>query len=471
MNTAWSRWTRWAALVLVALLTLAACGGADETDDASADSAGSTEEAGGDTADDAASEADAGGSGEAVELSFAWFEWPPAQLLEDFANENYPDENVTVSVDAVPLAQWRDLIFTQFAAGETDFDIPILDSQWLGEAVEGGHIVDMSDFARENIELDAYAPNLLGAYAQYPLAPDGNFDPEGPVYGLPLLADTWVLVYRTDLVGEEPPETWDEMLQMAEQCQSENEGMAGLAFHGNNDYDVAGVTLNTVIWVNGGEIWDPEAEEVEGVLNSEQNIAAAQQLADAMVPLAPDGVGTAFIGEVNAAISQGDACMGMNWVAGLEGIQDPANSTLGETEEEILDKLGFAPIPPGEANVKPLGGMGMHVSSYTDKTEEILAFIEWFQQPDVQEAWAEFGGVPARTDALNSDAFIDARPWNAAFAESVPNLRDFWNTPEYARMLDAHTSNANAIITGVKSPEQALNDAAEAEQQALGGGL
>src|SRR5690348_10438264 len=39
-------------------------------------------------------------------LSFIWFEWPPAQALEKFANEEYKKErpNTTIKVNTVPNA-------------------------------------------------------------------------------------------------------------------------------------------------------------------------------------------------------------------------------------------------------------------------------------------------------------------------------------------------------------------------------
>jgi multiple sugar transport system substrate-binding protein len=450
------------ALGLVLTTLAAACGGGNEGESAS----------GTDAASGAATEASAPPD-EEVTLRFVWFEWPPAQALEDFANEHYSkvNPNVSFEVDTVPFGQWHDAIFTQFAAGETSFDIPILDSQFIGEAVEGNHIANLTEFANDNIELDAFPPNLLAAYAQYPVARDGQFDPEGDIYGLPLLADTWVLIYRKDLIGEEPPGSWDEMLEVAAQCQEDNPGMAGLAFHGAPDYDTAGITLNQVIWVNGGEIWDPETRKVEGVINDEVGRAAITQLVEEMVPLAPAGVGTAFIGEVNTAINQGQACMGMNWVAGLEGMQLPENSTLGATEEEILEKLGFAELPDGEVDVSPLGGMGMHVSAYSPNQEAALEFMKWFEQKDVQELWAQAGGVPARTDALNSDAFLSARPWNQAFTDSVDSLRDFWAIPEFFQMIDVHSTQANAAITGTQDPIKALDTLAKQEQDILDGGI
>ena len=69
-------------------------------------------------------------------LTFLWFEWPPAQALEELGKEYTKERpNVTVKVNTVPNAQWHDAIFTQFAARKTNFDMPILDSQNIGEAV------------------------------------------------------------------------------------------------------------------------------------------------------------------------------------------------------------------------------------------------------------------------------------------------------------------------------------------------
>ncbi len=475
-----STWRQWGAGLLAVLVVLAGCSSGDgsteeaaTTSDAAATDDGATPaDDGSDTPDATEATSDSGeetpvAAGDPVELSVVWFEWAPAQLLEDFANQEYSkvNPNVTISMDAVPNPQWHDAIFTQFAARQTDFDIAILDSQWIGEAVEGGHVLDLTDFAAESINPDDYPQNLLSAYGQYPRAEDGLYDPEGSLYGLPALADSYVLIYRKDLIGE-PPATWDEMIDKATTCQEENEGMYGLAFHGSGGSDEAAVMLNTQLWTHGGEIWDPQELQVEGILNSPENIEAATQLTDVMLPLTPPGfVGTAFISEVNAAMAQGQTCMGFNWVAGLEGIQTPeVSGALGDTEEEILDKLGFARVPTDETEIVSLGGMGMSVSAYTENEQEVLDFLAWFQQPEVQEAWGAFGGVPAQTAALESDAFLDARPWNPAFVESVEDLKDFWNMPEYYRLLDIHNSEANAMLSGTQSAEDTLNNIASQQQ-------
>jgi multiple sugar transport system substrate-binding protein len=459
---------RWIALVSAAMLLLAACGGGGG-EQAEGEGTGAEETGGDQTAgEDGATE----GGGEEITLTFKWFEWPPAQILEDFANENYPNENVTIEVDAVPLGQWHDSVFTEFAAQDTEFDIPILDSQWIGEAVTGGHIDEITDWARNqaDINLDDYNSYMLAAYGQYPQTTTGELEEDASLYGLPLTSDTQILVYRTDLVGDEPPQTYQEMVEMGQQCEEENPEMHGLGFHQGASLDEAAVVMNTQIWSNGGDLWNQEERQVEGVLNSQAGKDAISFLVNEMKPLTPAGSGDWFISEVNAAMSQGTICIGQQWVAGLPGILDPEGSTLGDSKEEIRSKLGFAQLPAGPENrPAPLGGMGMHISNYIpdEKKQAAKDFIEWFMQPDTQQAWGVAGGFPAATEALESEEFRDAAPWNGPFADSVPRLRDFWNIPAYADMLDVHNSKANAALTGNIDPVQALNDIAQQEQEIL----
>ncbi len=44
------------------------------------------------------------------------------------------------------------------------------------------------------------------------------------------------------------------------------------------------------------------------------------------------------------------------------------------------------------------------------------------------------------------------------FTESVPRLKDFWNLPEYAKLLNVHSTEVNAAISTARSqPDAALD--------------
>src|SRR5829696_3082125 len=403
-------------------------------------------------------------------LTFLWFEWPPAHALEELGKEYTKTRpNVTIKVNTVPNPQWHDAIFTQFAARKTNFDMPVLDSQNIGEAVTNGSILDITDFVKENIDTSQYDPYFLAAYGQYPQAQTGEANPDAKTYGLPLLGDTWALIWRKDLMGEEPPATWEDMIAAAKKCQDENPGMSGLAFHQAGTADAAAVTYNVVNGVYGGNLWDAKGKKIEGVINDAAGKKAMDVLVNQMVPLTPKGSSNWFIDEVNAAISQDKAWVGFQWIAAMGGLLDPKSSKLGKSKEEILKKLAFAPLPKQDADRVPLGGMGLHISKYIpeEKQAEALNFIKWFQTPEAQKKWAQLGGVPARNDVLASPEFLEAMPWNFVMKDSVPRLRDFWNLPEYAKLLNVHSTQVNAAISGTQEPKAALDKLAADEQAIL----
>jgi multiple sugar transport system substrate-binding protein len=245
--------------------------------------------------------------------------------------------------------------------------------------------------------------------------------------------------------------------------------MSGLAFHQAGTGDAAAVTYNVVNALYGGQLWNADERKIEGVINDAAGKKAMDVLVNQMVPLTPKGSSNWFIDEVNAAISQGQVCVGFQWIAAMGGLLDPASSKLGETKEEILEKLAFAPLPKQVTDKKPLGGMGLHVSKYIpeEKQAEALNFIKWFQTPEAQKKWAQLGGVPARNDVLQSPEFLEAQPYNKVFTESVPRLKDFWNLPEYAKLLNVHSTEVNAAISGTEPPDAALDKLASEEQQIL----
>ena len=64
-----------------------------------------------------------------------------------------------------------------------------------------------------------------------------------------------------------------------------------------------------------------------------------------------------------------------------------------------------------------------------ERQQAALDFIKWFAQEDVQAKWAELGGYTCNSEVLESDAFLNANPYNPAFAETMTFVKDFFNIP------------------------------------------
>ena len=239
-------------------------------------------------------------SAQDVNLSIVWFAWPPCDLLADITS-NYPDASVTVT--CVPIGQWHDQIFADFAA-QGGADLPILDSQFMGEAVAGNHLVELTDFIMNELPFDDYNQTALQYYAEVPTG-------SGQFYSVPMMTDTRMLVYRADVFAEagfEPPTSWSELLEQAQAFKDGDLIENGFATHWINDGDLVQTSWNHVLWSFGGDLWDSETYQVEGILNSEVGVEAVE-FTQQLLATAPTGVASLTRSPSFPASARGSACM------------------------------------------------------------------------------------------------------------------------------------------------------------------
>ncbi len=85
----------------------------------------------------------------------------------------------------------------------------------------------------------------------------------------------------------------------------------------------------------------------------------------------------------------------------------------------------------------------------------------------MQKRWITHdAGFTADVSILHSDAFRTATPYNAAFAETLDHLRDFWNEPPYNELLAKATVHLADALDGKATAQQAL-DALAADHEEI----
>ncbi len=391
---------------------------------------------------------------ETPELSILWFAWQPCEALAELSGQ-YEGANVTVN--CVPIGDWYNTAFTDFAA-QGGADLVVADSQWIGEAVTGGHLLDLTDFMAENIETDDYVEAALAAYGEYP--PNS-----GEYYGIALEGDTQMLIYRKDLYDEagfDPPETWSELLEQAQYFKDGDAIENGYVTHWCGAvacYDTLATAWNQIAWSFGGELWDSETYQIEGVFNSPENLEAVE-FAQQLFQTSPDGAANFGFDETVGALCSGSTAVGNIWFGFGPAFLDPEGCAQAEN-------LAFAVVPGEDEHVLSLGGMGVSVSSYTDHPEAALDYVAWLQSDEIQKQWAQLGGFSARKSILASDEFINATPYNPAFSESYLLVQDFWNLPEYNALLEPQMELLNLAISGQMDAQEALDEIAAIQQEII----
>jgi multiple sugar transport system substrate-binding protein len=452
------------ALLIVAVPFLAACGGESPTPTQVAAPTATTA-----TSTDAptATTGTSGNTGD-KKLQAIWFAWAPCQALGELSKK-FP--GASVDVRCVPIGEWHSQIFTDFAA-KGGADIVILDSQFIGEAVTGAHIMELTDWMKTNIEVDDYVPAALSAYGEYPAGSERY-------YGVAAEGDTQMIVYRKDVfeaakadfkakTGKdlEVPKTWSELLAIA-QFIKENPGKYGGVQNGYTTfwcgtvacYDQIATHWNQILWSWGGELWDPKTYKVDGFINSQTAVDALNFDRD-LFKTGPEGQGNFQFDQTVDALCSGTTAMTTIWFGFGPAFVD-------KTGCKNSDNLAYGVAPGEKQHFISLGGMGLHVSSYTKDKDLALEYVKWFESKDTQIEWAKLGGFSARKSVLESDEFKNAAPYNPTFAEAYQYVKDFWNIPEYNNMLQVQMEQLNLAVTGQADPKAALDKIAETQQETL----
>jgi len=375
-----------------------------------------------------------------------------------------------VEGDYVPYPQYHERLAQEMAAGGSSWDLIVVDSQWVGEMVTGGHLVELTDWIKskaKNIKPEEYYEATFKAYGEYPPGSERY-------YAVTCEQDALGLVYRKDLFEDpkeqqafkakygydlKPPETWHQLRDIAAFFTRPERKLYGIAMKFTRDGDCVSTDWNQILWCFGGELWNPETYEVRGYVNSPTAVRALE-FYKSLYSYAPPGSATYGFDEVNRAVQEGMVAMAINWYAFMPSYLDPEQS-------KVYDKLGFAVCPREGKHYVSLGGQGISVCAYSKKQEEALRFIDWFQSDETQWKWVDGGGYTGKKSILNTERFARARPYNEAFRKTLPLLKDFWNVPEYAQMLTVMQENLNAAVVGQKPPKQALDEIAEKQHAIL----
>lgn len=400
-------------------------------------------------------------------LTIWWAQWAPADGLQALSEEFGRKENVSVKVHQIPWSSFQDQVFQEFGRPETTFDIVVGDSQWLGRGATTGLYLDLTSWLPTATDLKALHPLALKYLAEYPTD-------SGRYYAAPAETDAMGWAYRKDWF-EDPaemaafkakygkdlavPETWEDLRTLAEFFTRPDQKRYGNVLVTGRGYDDVVMGFEQVLYAFGGSWGDFKTMKVKGALDTPEAVKGLEFF-KSLLNHAPPGGSKLGYGEALEPFVNNSSAMLMNYFA-----------FFPDLAKKMGDKVGFFAMPrQGERRFASLGGQGFSISTKVSASQQELAkkFIAWFLQKPTQEEWVKKpGGFTANAEILRSDAFKKASPYNAAFAESMDVVQDFWNVPVYNELIAAAAQRIGEALDGKTPPKEALTELAAEHEKIL----
>jgi trehalose/maltose transport system substrate-binding protein len=338
-----------------------------------------------------------------------------------------------------------------FQAQSADVDVMTLDVIWPGAF--GANLADLT-------------PKLGEAAKQHVESIVKNNTIDGKIIAIPWFTDFGMLYYRTDLLKkygfDKPPETWDELEQMAKKIQdgekAANANFTGFVWQGKS-YE--GLTCNALEWIfshGGGMI----IEDGKITVKNPQVEKALGRAKGWVGGISPAGVTGYEEEDARNAFQGGNAAFMRNW---------PYAYAAGNADQSpIKGKFDVAPLPhePGQKSGGTVGGWQLGVSKYSKNQDAAIEFVRYMASPEAQKFRAIIGGFIPTIPSVQSDPeVVKAMPFLGRLksAELLPRPSNSTGA-RYNEASIAFFQGVGQVLQGT-APSEALQQVEQRLQRVM----
>jgi len=367
------------------------------------------------------------------------------QLLRDLLDRFETESGIRVIDEILPASSdvQHQYYITTLEGGASDLDVLSMDVVWVPEFSRAGWLLDLSDKVSQ-VERADFFPAPIDACTY-----------RGRLFGVPWYIDAGVLYYRRDLLekyGLAVPQTYPELAEAARTVLDgeDDPELYGFLWQGKQYEGLVCATLE-VLSSFGGEV----LEGGDVGIASPESVAAFRFIQELLASgVSPRLVATADEESTRTLFGAGKAVFLRNWVYAWNLFERPGSAVEG--------KVGLAPIPPGPQGTggSTLGGWQLGISRQSRHPEVAWALIEFLTRPESQAYLSRtIGYRPARRSLYVDPELAKENPILPKLLPVVERARPRPVTPLYLALSQVLQSEISAIVAGVKSVEDALDDA------------
>jgi multiple sugar transport system substrate-binding protein len=358
-------------------------------------------------------------------------------VVENFNKAN-PNANAELLELPTAADEQRRLQVQRLEAESPECDVLGVDVIWTAEYAAQGWVLDVTEAL--NKRKDEFIPSTVDTT---------EFD--GKYWAIPFNTNAGFIYWRTDQAGNQPPQSWENLYQTAQQDN-------GLVYQGAR-YEGLTVNFLELLYSAGGTVVNQDGTEATADSQETRDVLEFMQsgIDDGAVPKA---VTTYMEEESRRAFEAGKATFMRNW---------PYAYALGK-ESKIADDFAVSTFPEygGNPGAGVLGGYNLAISAYSENPEGALAFANFATSPEAQVIQASKASLPAVIAEVYDDPQVKkALPFAAELRKAVEQAQPRPVSPVYPQISEAIYNNVFAVLQGDMSPDEAATKMNDEIQQAL----
>ena len=374
------------------------------------------------------------------------------QIARDFEALN-PD--IKVVMEYVGYDSVHDKITTAMAATPPGYDAAMIDVIWPDEFIKNGYLLDVTSRVTSDMKTNMFPASWNGVTR------------DGKIYGMPWLMDVKYFMFNQDILTKAgiaaPPSTWEELVDQAKTIKAAGLAEYPIIWSWNQKEGVV-CDFTALLFGNGGAFLDSSGKPI---FNNEKGVQVLtwmkQTLDDGLTN--PSSV-SADEGAVETDFLAGKSAFAVNWLFQYSDSNDA-------TKSQIVGQAAFAPVPIFKAgadagitgsSVDGSSAFGiMATTPYAGQTWKFLTYLSSF---DVQMKHSS-AMLPVWQNAFQGDNLTNllaAAPTNPvtvpAFQAQFPYANERPTVAYYNEASAALQLAIQEALTGLKTPQQALDEAA-----------
>ncbi|MBO0731689.1 MAG: ABC transporter substrate-binding protein [Acidimicrobiaceae bacterium] len=326
--------------------------------------------------------------------------------------------------------QQRQQLVRRLAAHDNSVDIMGLDVTWAPEFSEAGWIAPITGTVADHVK-SATLPGPLKTATWH-----------NQLVAIPQSSNTQLLWYRDDLVHN-PPTTWDQMLNMADQLA--RQGKPHYIEIQGAQYEGLTVWFNSLITSAGGSILTHDSTAPSLGQPAIRAMEIMRRLAHSAA--ADPSLSVQQEDQNRLAMESGTAAFELNYPF--------VYPSMKADEPALFKHFKWAPFPgveQGRPATPTIGGINLAVSTYSRHRQLALQAAECLANVPNQTRAAVVGGLPPTLASIYnhpSSEFISMYPFYRLIQRQLANASTRPLTPEY--------QSVSIFISHTLSPPSGIN--------------